>query len=94
MLDQGIKVAGIDAITFDPPVWAMFERKQFWEAHRVMCTREYYHLENMTNLDQLPRARLQAVGVPDQVGEHHGRAGAGGRHHRGLKGRRRPTRIT
>ena len=23
MLDQGIKVAGIDAITFDPPVWAM-----------------------------------------------------------------------
>jgi kynurenine formamidase len=54
MLDQGVKVAGIDAITFDPPVWAMFERKQFWEAHREMLTREYYHLENMTNLDQLP----------------------------------------
>jgi len=54
MLDQGIKVMGIDAITFDPPVWARFERKQFWEAHRVMCEREYYHLENMTNLDQLP----------------------------------------
>jgi kynurenine formamidase len=54
MLDQGVKVAGIDAVTFDPPVWAMFERKQFWEAHRVMLEREYYHLENMTNLDQLP----------------------------------------
>jgi kynurenine formamidase len=54
MLDQGVKVMGIDAITFDPPVWAMFERKQFWEAHRVMMTREYYHLENMSNLDQLP----------------------------------------
>jgi kynurenine formamidase len=54
MLDQGVKVAGIDAVTFDPPVWAMFERKQFWEAHRVMCEREYYHLENMTNLDKLP----------------------------------------
>ena len=54
MLDHGIKVMGIDAVTFDPPVWAMFERKQFWEAHRVMCEREYYHLENMTNLDQLP----------------------------------------
>jgi kynurenine formamidase len=53
-LDQGVKVMGIDAITFDPPVWAMFERKQFWEAHRVMLEREYYHLENMTNLDQLP----------------------------------------
>ena len=54
MLDQGVKMTGIDAVTFDPPVWAMFERKQFWEAHRVMLEREYYHLENMTNLDQLP----------------------------------------
>jgi kynurenine formamidase len=55
LIDQGIKLMGIDAITFDPPVWAMFERKQFWEAHRVMCEREYYHLENLTNLDQIPR---------------------------------------
>ena len=54
LLDQGVKVAGIDAVTFDPPVWAMFERKQFWEAHRVMLEREYYHLENMTNFDKLP----------------------------------------
>ena len=54
LLDQGIKMAGIDAITFDPPVWAMFERKKFWEAHRVMIEREYYHLENMTNFHLLP----------------------------------------
>lgn len=54
MLDQGVKVMGIDAITFDPPVWAMFERQKFWEAHRVMLEREYYHLENMMSLDQLP----------------------------------------
>jgi kynurenine formamidase len=53
-LDQGIKVMGIDAITFDPPIWAMFERKKFWEAHRVMMEREYYHLENMTNFHELP----------------------------------------
>lgn len=32
----------------------MFERKKFWEAHRVMIDREYYHLENLNNLDQLP----------------------------------------
>lgn len=55
LIDQGIKVMGIDAITFDPPVWAMFERKQFWEAHLVMREREYYHIENMTNFDQIPR---------------------------------------
>ena len=54
LLDQGIKMTGIDAVTYDPPVWAMFERKKFWEAHRVMLTREYYHLENMTNMDRLP----------------------------------------
>src|SRR5262249_14792965 len=44
LIDQGVKVMGIDAITFDPPVWAMFERKQFWEAHLVMREREYYHM--------------------------------------------------
>ena len=55
LLDQGIMMIGIDAITLDPPVWAMFERKQFWEAHRVMLEREYYHLENLTNLDRIPK---------------------------------------
>jgi kynurenine formamidase len=55
LLDQGIVMMGIDAITFDPPVWAMFERKQFWEAHRVMMEREWYHLENLTNLDAIPK---------------------------------------
>lgn len=55
LIDQGIKMMGIDAITFDPPVWAMFARKQFWEAHLVMREREYYHLENLTNLDKIGR---------------------------------------
>jgi kynurenine formamidase len=54
LLDQGVKMMGTDAVTFDPPIWAMFERKQFWEAHRVMLEREYYHLENMSNFDELP----------------------------------------
>jgi kynurenine formamidase len=53
LLDQGVKMTGIDAITWDPPVWAMFERQRFWEAHRVMLEREYYHLENLTNLDRI-----------------------------------------
>jgi kynurenine formamidase len=55
LLDQGIMMIGIDAVTLDPPVWAMFERKQFWEAHRVMLERDYYHLENLTNLDRIPQ---------------------------------------
>jgi kynurenine formamidase len=55
LLDQGVKVMGIDAIGFDIPVRYMFERKKFWESHRVMLEREYYHLENMSHLDQIPR---------------------------------------
>jgi kynurenine formamidase len=54
LLDRGIKTMGIDAPGFDPPVPNMFARKKFWEAHRVMLEREYYHLENLGNLDQIP----------------------------------------
>lgn len=55
LIDRGITVMGIDAITFDLPIWAMFDRQLFWEAHRVMLEREYYHVENLTNLDQIGR---------------------------------------
>jgi kynurenine formamidase len=55
LIERGVRMMGIDAITFDPPVWAMFERKQFWEAHRVMWDEEYWHLENLMNLDQIGR---------------------------------------
>ncbi|MEW6638292.1 MAG: cyclase family protein [Actinomycetota bacterium] len=54
LISQGVRLMGIDAVTFDPPVWAMFERKQFWEAHRVMWEEDYWHIENLMNLDQLP----------------------------------------
>jgi kynurenine formamidase len=54
LLDQGVKLMGIDAIGFDPPVPNMFERRKFWEAHMVMLEREYYHIENLCNLDQIP----------------------------------------
>jgi kynurenine formamidase len=55
LIERGVRMMGIDAITFDPPVWAMFERKQFWEAHRVMWDEEYWHLENLMNLEQIGR---------------------------------------
>lgn len=55
LIEQGVRMMGIDAITFDPPVWAMFERGQFWEAHRVMNDEPYWHLENLCNLDQIGR---------------------------------------
>ncbi|HEX2033420.1 MAG TPA: cyclase family protein [Chloroflexota bacterium] len=54
LLDRGIKLMGIDAVGFDPPVPHMFKRQKFWEAHRVMLEREYYHLENLCNLHEIP----------------------------------------
>jgi kynurenine formamidase len=56
LISKGVRLMGIDAITFDPPVWAMFERKQFWEAHRVMNEAPYWHLENLCNLEQIGRS--------------------------------------
>lgn len=55
LLDQSIKMVGIDAPTWDRPVKSMFETKEFWPSHRVMMEREYYHLENMENLDAIPK---------------------------------------
>ena len=55
LIERGVRMMGIDAITFDPPVWAMFERRQFWEAHRVMWEHEYWHLENLMNLEEIGR---------------------------------------
>jgi kynurenine formamidase len=56
LIERGVRMMGCDAITFDPPVWAMFEQKKFWEAHRVMWDEEYWHLENLMNLEQIGRS--------------------------------------
>jgi len=54
LISQGVRMMGTDAVTFDPPVWAMFEQKHFWEAHLVMMDEDYWHIENLMNLDKLP----------------------------------------
>jgi kynurenine formamidase len=65
LIAQGVRMMGCDAITFDPPVWAMFEKKKFWEAHRVMWDEEYWHLENLMNLDQIGRPHsFQLIVMP------------------------------
>ncbi|MEJ2710624.1 MAG: cyclase family protein [Anaerolineales bacterium] len=64
LLDQGVKVTGIDAVTYDRPVKAMFETKEFWPAHRVMLEREYYHLENMQGFESLPATGFKVCVFP------------------------------
>ena len=63
LIDRGVKVMGIDAWSWDRPIDAMVEecREQgkvgpkFFPAHFVGKEREYCHLENLANLDQLPK---------------------------------------
>ena len=77
LIAQGVRLMGVDAITFDPPVWAMFEKQLFWEAHRVMWDEEYWHLENLMNLEQIGRPYgFQLIVAPGQVGRDDRRAGA------------------
>ena len=57
LIDQGIKIVGIDSWTWDQPFDVMLKRpkpRKFLEAHFVGSKREYCHLENMTNLDKIP----------------------------------------
>ncbi len=61
ILNQGIRVIGIDAWGFDLPLKYAAQtardrkdRSFFWQAHYVGIKHEYCHIEQLTNLDKLP----------------------------------------
>jgi kynurenine formamidase len=63
LMEQGVRVMGIDAWGWDRPFWAIREefsrtgdRNLLWGAHYVGIEREYCHIEKLANLDKLPRA--------------------------------------
>ena len=63
LVEQGIKIIGIDAYGFDRSFADMkgdFERTRdgpsVWPAHFAGITREYCQIEKLANLDQIPRA--------------------------------------
>ena len=62
LLDQGIKVMGIDTLGFDRPYPAMLkdfllkkDKTVLWPAHFYGRNREYAHIERLANLDKLPK---------------------------------------
>ena len=62
LIEQGVKVMGIDAWGWDRPFWAIKEEFQrtknksiLWEAHRAGIEKEYCHIEKLANLDKLPK---------------------------------------
>jgi kynurenine formamidase len=61
LVEQGVRVIGIDAYTIDRPFASMtadFRRtgdgRYIWPAHFAGITREYCQIEKLANLDQLP----------------------------------------
>ncbi len=61
LIEQGVKVMGIDQWGWDLPL--KYQAKQarekdsdrlFWEGHRVGTELEYFHMEQLVNLDKLP----------------------------------------
>lgn len=61
LLDQGVRVIGIDTFGFDAPFRVMLDRfhdsgstEALWPAHMVGREREYCQIERLANLDQLP----------------------------------------
>ncbi|BBO85965.1 hypothetical protein DSCO28_65310 [Desulfosarcina ovata subsp. sediminis] len=61
LIEQGIRVTGIDAWGWDKPFSVMSrevrdgKKEKLWAAHFAGKEKEYCHLENLTNLDKLPR---------------------------------------
>ncbi len=62
LIEQGIRVMGIDAWGWDRPFWAIKEEFQktkdrsiLRSGHRVGIDKEYCHIEKLANLDRLPK---------------------------------------
>ena len=56
MLDHGIKTFGVDASTID--------HAQNSATHMLVREREYYHIENLANVDQVIGKRFTFIGFP------------------------------
>jgi kynurenine formamidase len=74
LLDRGVKLIGTDAVGFDrgfPYQKADFQRTRdrslLWEAHRVGVEREYFQIEKMANLDQLPATGFKVACFPVKI---------------------------
>lgn len=69
LIDQGVKVTGIDAWGWDKPFDVMVDevkrgiKGKVWAAHFAGKEKEYCHLENLTNLNKIPRAHGFKVAV-------------------------------
>lgn len=74
LIEQGIKVMGIDQWGWDLPLPYMIKKAKetkddqlFWEAHLVGKDMEYCHIEQLTNLDALPSSGFRVAVFPLKI---------------------------
>lgn len=74
LLDQGVKLTGIDAWGWDTPLKEQARRARetgrndiFWAAHFVGTEKEYCHIERLANLDNLPPRGFTLCAFPLKV---------------------------
>ncbi len=74
LLDQGVKLTGIDSWSWDSSLQAQARRAKetgrndiFWEAHLVGVDKDYSHMERLTNLNALPATGFTVCAFPLKV---------------------------
>jgi kynurenine formamidase len=74
LLEQGVKVVGTDAWSWDRPLPYIANEfrdtgnsKLIWEGHFAGIEKEYCHLEKLTNLDKLPPHGFQVACFPIKI---------------------------
>jgi len=74
LIDQGIRLTGIDAWGWDAPLTVQAEAARntgrsdiFWSAHYVGVEKEYCHMERLAHLDQLPPTGFTVCAFPLKV---------------------------
>lgn len=74
LIDRGVKVMGIDQWGWDLPLkYAAAKAKEsgdnefFWQGHLVGARKEYYHMEQLVNLQDLPRSGFKVALFPLKI---------------------------
>lgn len=74
LIEQGVRVMGIDAIGWDRPFRVMAEEFKrtgdssvIWAAHYAGMTREFCNVEKLANLDQLPPYGFKVALFPVKI---------------------------
>jgi len=74
ILDQDVKITGIDSWGWDAPLGISAKQAKetgrkdiFWAAHYVGVSKEYCHLERLANLDKLPAFGFKVCCFPLKI---------------------------